>query len=109
MLMEQSGRTGEMDLEYRYHHPALGLRWLQSRGRRLGKESRLFGVVLDVTERKQAEAALQQSEEHLRAIVETTPECVQLVDPQGTILHMNAAGLKMFGASSAEMIVEKYL
>ncbi len=105
MLMEQSGRTGEMDLEYRYHHPALGLRWLQSRGRRLGKESRLFGVVLDVTERKQAEAALQQSEEHLRAIVETTPECVQLVDPQGTILHMNAAGLKMFGASSAEMIV----
>ena len=105
MLMEESNRTGEMDLEYRYHHPSLGLRWLQSRGRRLGKESRLFGVVLDVTERKQAQAALQQSEEHLRAIVETTPECVQLVDPRGTILHMNAAGLKMFGASSAEMIV----
>jgi PAS domain S-box-containing protein len=105
MRMEESNRTGEMDFEYRYHHPDLGLRWLHSKGRRLGNESRLFGVVLDVTERKQAQAALQQSEEHLRAIVETTPECVQLVDSQGVILHMNAAGLKMFGASSTETVV----
>jgi PAS domain S-box-containing protein len=104
-LMKESGRTGGMDFEYRYHHPELGLRWLNCKGGRIGNESPMFGVVLDVTERKQAQAALQHSEEHLRAIVETTPECVLLVNSEGTVLHINTAGLKIFGGGSPEMIV----
>jgi len=108
-LMKEANRTGEMDFEYRYHHPDLGVRWLHSKGRRLGNESRMFGVVLDVTERKKGEAALQQSEEHLRAIVETTPECVLLVNSDGTVLHINAAGLKMLGADSGAKVDGKNL
>ena len=45
----------------------------------------MFGVVIDITERKQTEKALKQSEQRLRAIIETTPECVKIVAPDGTL------------------------
>ena len=47
------------------------------------------------------------SEDHLRAIVETTPECVKILARDGTILQMNASGLAMVGAPSAEAVIGK--
>jgi PAS domain S-box-containing protein len=64
-------------------------------------------VARDITQQKQAERALRESEERFRAIFETTPECVKLVAADGTLLHMNAAGLKMIGADCLETAVGK--
>ena len=58
-------------------------------------------------ERKGAEQALRASEERSRAIIQTTPECVKIVAEDGTLLHMNAAGLAMVGAERPEMVVSK--
>jgi PAS domain S-box-containing protein len=59
-------------------------------------------VLVDISGRKAAEAALAGSEARLRAIVETTPECIKLVAPEGTLLQMNAAGLRMIEAGAPE-------
>ena len=64
-------------------------------------------VARDVSERKRIEAALRESEERFRAIVETTPECVKLISADGTLLHMNRPGLGMVGARSADEVVGK--
>ena len=64
-------------------------------------------VARDISERKRIEAALRESEERFRAIVETTPECVKLISADGTLLHMNRPGLKMVGARSADEVVGK--
>ena len=103
--MEQGQISGHMDFEYRYRHPARGVRWLHCKGSRLKQGSRMYGVVIDITERKQTEEALKQSEERLRAIIETTPECVKIVASDGTLMHMNSAGLGMVGVDCAEMAV----
>jgi len=64
-FLEEAQASGEMNFEYRYNHPRLGLRWFQSRGRRLYEnDTRMFGVVLDITERKRAE-------ENYRKLAET--------------------------------------
>ena len=55
-------------------------------------------------EREKAQAALRASEHHLRAIVETEPECVKVVDAQGQLLEMNSAGLAMLEADSLEQL-----
>jgi PAS domain S-box-containing protein len=46
-----------------------------------------------------------EAEARVRAVVDTTPDCVKLVAPDGTLLQINAAGLAMVGASSAEAVV----
>ena len=103
--MAEGHRSGEMDFEYRYQHPEFGLRWFYCKGRRSNDETRMFGIIQDITARKQAEEALRESEERFRAIVETTPECVKLVAADGTLLQMNSAGLEMIGADWAEIAV----
>ena len=63
------------------------------------------GTVEDITERKQALEQLRESENRLRTIIETEPECIKLVASDGTLLDMNAAGLAMIEAPSAEAII----
>ncbi|RMF08404.1 MAG: PAS domain S-box protein [Candidatus Neomarinimicrobiota bacterium] len=71
----------------------------------------LIGVAEDITERKQAEERLQRtleqlsiSENRLKTIIETEPECVKILAPDGTLEHMNAAGLAMIEADSLEQV-----
>ncbi len=45
-------------------------------------------------------AALRASENHLRAIIEAEPECVKVVGPDGRLLELNPAGLKILEADS---------
>jgi PAS domain S-box-containing protein len=65
-----------------------------------------INLLVDITARKNAEI---QADEQYHAIVDTTPECVKIVAADGTLLKMNAAGLEMVGASSAEAVLGKDL
>jgi PAS domain S-box-containing protein len=58
--------------------------------------------VAQFIERGRAEEALQQSEAHLRAVVETTPACIKVVAADGTLVSMNSAGLRMVDAQRSE-------
>jgi PAS domain S-box-containing protein len=105
--MKEGAQTGNMDFEYRYQHPETGLRWLYCKGAMLRDGSRMYGVVIDITSAKLTEEASRRSEERYRAIVETTPECVKVVDHNGTLLHMNSVGLSMVGAESSDAVIGK--
>jgi PAS domain S-box-containing protein len=52
----------------------------------------------DITARKQAEIAQSRDEALLRAVIETTPECIKIVGRDGTLLQMNSAGRRMIEA-----------
>ena len=69
--MQESLKTGSMEFEYRYQDPQRGLRWFYCKGRRFTEgDTRLFGVVLDITERKQIAEALRNAHEELEARVQ---------------------------------------
>ena len=57
---------------------------------------------VDVTDGKNVEISAQQSERMLRLIIDTEPECVKVVTPEGRLQHMNPAGLAMLEADSLE-------
>jgi PAS domain S-box-containing protein len=70
-------------------------------------EGRIIGginLLLDITDRKTAET---EANEQFRAIVETSPDCVKIVAPDGTLLFINSFGLAMVGASAAEAVIGK--
>ena len=62
-----------------------------------GRPARL-SLVNDITAKKRADQALRDSEARLSAIVQSEPECVKVVAPDGELLEMNPAGLAMLEA-----------
>lgn len=58
---------------------------------------------------KAAENALRESESRLRAIIDTEPECVKIIGADGRLQFMNASGLMMLEADSAEQVLGKKL
>ena len=61
---------GEYEMEYRVQHPDGMVRWINARGRCVesddGTGPKLFGVSMDVTARKQAEALAAQERDELQ-------------------------------------------
>jgi PAS domain S-box-containing protein len=67
----------------------------------------LAGVVLvfrDITERKQAEAALRESELRFRSVVESAADAIIVADGEGRILSWNPAAQLIFGYAKDEVL-----
>jgi PAS domain S-box-containing protein len=97
--MQQAGSSYEG--EFRVVDPGGSERWVLTRGRASkeasGATGRRMGVVLDITERKQAE-------ESSRQILEAAPNGMILVDREGIISSVNAAAEVLFGYSRGQLI-----
>ena len=63
----------------------------------------VVGRCWEALERTRVARTLRESEERYRAIVEATPECVKVVAPDGTLLQMNPAGLRMLETDAASL------
>ena len=81
-------------------------KWILDRGQALWDEAgnvvRMTGSHTDITLRKQAEEKLARSENLLRTIIDTEPECVKLIERDGKLLEMNPAGLAIIEALSLD-------
>lgn len=60
-----------------------------------------------ITEQRVAEVKLAESEERLKAVIDTEPECVKLLDKDGRVLSLNPAGLKMVEAESLDQVLHQ--
>jgi PAS domain S-box-containing protein len=106
--MLERQRDGDLTpAEYRIVHPDGSVRWIQRRSFPIrnndGEVYRIAGIAQDITERKLAENALQESEERFRQLSEAPFEAIILHD-QGTILEVNQSFCRMYGYDRAEVI-----
>jgi diguanylate cyclase (GGDEF)-like protein/PAS domain S-box-containing protein len=65
----------------------------------------LVGVILDITERKQAERALSESENRFREIFNTVHDAISIHDAEtGRIIDVNRRMLEMYGLTREEAL-----
>lgn len=72
-----------------------------------GDPIQLVGIFQDITEKTESYNHLKQQEIRLSSILQSEPECVKVVSPDGILIEMNPAGLSMIEADSAEEAIGK--
>ncbi len=71
---------------------------------RQNRPTGIRGVIRDITEQKLVEAALRESEERYRRLVELSPEAI-VVHSQGKFVYVNPAAERLWGASGPEELI----
>ena len=79
-------------------------RWLLWSAALAREEGVIYAAARDVTERKQAEEALRESEERSRAIVDSSVDAIVTVDDAGIIQSANPAVEQIFGYARHELV-----
>jgi len=87
----------DYDIEFRVLYPDGTIRWALSQGKvfydAIGQPIRMSGVDLDITSRKLIEESLRQSEEFRKRVLESSSDCIKVLDLDTRLLYMNAGGM----------------
>lgn len=100
------------DVPYRHDarvlHADGGYRWVSVIGRVLerdeqGKPRRLLGVMMDITEMKRANEALQRQQAELRVLFDLMPAMISFKNTEDKILRINQRAASVVGLSVEEI------
>ncbi|MCF2150826.1 PAS domain-containing protein [Desmonostoc muscorum LEGE 12446] len=88
------------EAEYRVIYPDASIHWLTGKGRGVyneaGEAVRMLGVIINISEHKQAEAALRESEARFQAFMNNSPVLAWITDIEGRVLYLNQTYLRTF-------------
>ena len=102
----KSGHTYEV--EYRLRHHSGEFRWISSRGSpqfdQSGRIVHWYGTCTDIHDRVIAEQKANSIAELTHGVVEASPDCVSLLDLDGTVLHVNQAVLDCYGVEENDLL-----
>lgn len=103
----ENALKGKYDEEYRIVRPDGTIRWIRARGFPIQDESgatyRVAGIAEDITQRKQAESALKQSEARFKRLAEANLIGVIFWDINGNINDANDTFLQMVGYTKEDL------
>jgi PAS domain S-box-containing protein len=85
---------GQMAIRFenRYRCKDGSYRWLSWNSRPYDEQNLVYAVAHDITERKRDEELLRQSEELNRRILDSSRDCIKVVDLAGRLIYMNDPG-----------------
>jgi len=69
----------------------------------------VLGIGTDITDRKEVEEALRESERHFRDLIEKANDIIYLTDENGHFVLFNPVGLRITGYSQEEINLKHYL
>jgi PAS domain S-box-containing protein len=103
-----SGRTPRLENEYRILLPDGTIRWIQTRGQCFrdadGRPLRMAGASIDITERKRAEGALQQSEQRYQLAITGVNQGVWDWDLATDAVFMSARAQELLGHEPGDQV-----
>ncbi|MDP8207867.1 MAG: PAS domain S-box protein, partial [Candidatus Electryonea clarkiae] len=111
-LINVLGSESASTVEFRYKCKDGKYKWIELTAINRIKEPEIKGLLLnfhDITERKQANDLLKESERRHREVVENASEIIMTIDIEGNFNFINNAGILEAGYSSEEVLNMNYL
>lgn len=65
------------------------------------------GILIDITNHKLVEAALQQSQEFNRQILDSSDDCIKVLDLSGRLLYMSPGGQALLGIDDISLFLNR--
>jgi PAS domain S-box-containing protein len=94
-------KTGIYNYEARVVHPDNSLLWVRTQGKIIfddyQKPLRMLGTMRDISQQKNAEKVIAESEKRYRDLIETLPVAVYTVDVNGLVNLYNKAAVRLWG------------
>ena len=107
-----SGEISEFRAQFRIIHPQKGTRWLINIGNLTrntnGEPVRLSGINLDITEQKEIEEKLRNSEQQLRRVIDSLHSLVGVLTPDGVLLEANRTALEAANLSAEDVVNQPF-
>lgn len=95
------------NLQFRQHTSSGKLKWVHCRStphRLPSGETMWSGILLDITDLKQAEADLRQSEKKFRSIIENVSDVIYILNPDGTFAYLSPSLIEALQYEPSEFI-----
>jgi PAS domain S-box-containing protein len=103
---EEAFTSGNFEMECRIFWPDTSIHWISAKGRVYrdphGNPIRMMGAVVDITERKRAEEALERSEREFRELAESMPQIVWATAADGRTFYFNKQWVEYTGLTLEE-------
>jgi len=105
----EAGETQVFEVEHRLRTKSGDWKWILNWGKIVERDEqghpvRAVGMHLDISARKEAEAALREKDERIRAIFETTPDLMFIKDRELRYVSVNPAMAELIGLPAAEIV-----
>lgn len=95
-------------ITYRIRTASGQVKWVWEQGRGVWDEQgqllALEGYIADITEHKQLEEKLRQSEEHFRSLIENSSDLVAELNPDGTVFYLSPSVKRVLGYEPEAMV-----
>ncbi len=110
LALREGVERGQGSGEFRYMKKDGSYLWLEATGKVVtGERGEPVALLIsrDITDRKEAEEALQESEERFRSLFEAATEFIQILDAEGRIVAVNPAARDKLGYADEELFGQR--
>ncbi len=108
-LLRQQGQVQNVPIKYRTKSGQIRDSLFSASVINIGDEPHMIAISKDITERQQMEEELQQSEENLKAYLESAPDGIYINDLKGSFLYGNKKAEEIMGYTREELLEKSFL